>query len=374
MNIYIVNGGIGKHIMFSSIIEKLAATEKIIIVSSYPELFKFHPKVERSSTFYEPGFYDQYIKDTDNNIIYHEPYFSNYVRGKTHFIRELANLHGVDYTDDTPDIFIDDFAVEEAERFIKNFPEFIITQFSGGQSPINFDRNRPFINTGQIKDYPGNLAQELVDKIKEKYPTMVILNYALPNEATYNLTGCIQIEAPFLFYVCLLKYCKSFISIDSSLQHFAANRYNIKKGVVLWGTTSPICLGYNKNINLSNKKEKEHTMRPLCSSVGDIFNKDGSPWKPDDIECMNINPSLILDSLNQCIAFNNDIDIDLTNIIKNESIIEVNEKTRYMLISVEKQINELSKKYQTIIDTYVASQNKEGRYNISKDGKKLFKV
>ena len=44
MNIYIVQGGIGKHVMFSSLIEKLVEKdgEKIIIVSAYPDLFKYY--------------------------------------------------------------------------------------------------------------------------------------------------------------------------------------------------------------------------------------------------------------------------------------------------------------------------------------------
>ena len=92
MNIYIVQGGIGKHVMFSSIIEKLANGEKISIVSAYPDLFKYHPQVEKSVSFHEAGFYDKYIKDTENNVIYHEPYYSNYVKGKTHFIEELAKF------------------------------------------------------------------------------------------------------------------------------------------------------------------------------------------------------------------------------------------------------------------------------------------
>jgi len=372
MNIYIVQGGIGKHVMFSSIIEKLANGEKISIVSAYPDLFKYHPQVEKSVSFHEAGFYDKYIKDTENNVIYHEPYYSNYVKGKTHFIEELAKLHSVEYSNDIPDIYIDDFAAEEAERFLENFPEFIITQFSGGQSPLNMDVNRPFINVGQLKDYPRHLAQTVVDKIKEKHKDITILNYSLPNEQTFNLKGTISIESPYLFYVALLKYCKTFISIDSSLQHFAANKYNKKNGVVLWGTTSPISLGYEKNINLS--KDDTHTMRPLCSTIGDVFCEDGSPWKHPDPECMNIDTELILESVEKSITYNSDIEIDTSNIVKNTDMIEVNEKTRNMLGQIERQMQDLNNQYQTIIQTYIASKDKEGNYNLSKDGKKLIKA
>lgn len=376
MNIYIVQGGIGKHVMFSSLIEKLAEKdgEEIIILSAYPDLFKFHPKVKLSGNFGHAGFYDKYIKNTKNNIIYNEPYFSNYAKGETHLIQNWIEMCGLLYEYDTPDIYIDDYAAEECGRFIKDFPEFIIVQFSGGQSPINADLNRPFINIGQIKDYPREMAQNVINQIKKKYENMAVINYSMPNEATYNLDGCIHLETPYLFYIALLCQCKSFISIDSSLQHFASNRYNQKNGVVLWGSTGPVCLGYKKNINLTNKKTDDHTMRPLCSTIGDIFNEDGSPWKHEDETCMNIDPKIILDSLDESINHNEKVERDLSNIIKDPSIIEINDKTINMLATLENQIQTMNTQYKTVIDTYVASQNKEGNYNITSDGRRLVKV
>ena len=377
MNIFVIQGGIGKHVMFSSLIEKLSETsnEKIIIVSAYPELFKFHPKVEISASFHEPGFYEKYIQNTDNNIIHTEPYYSNYVKGKTHLIEEWAKLNKIEYTKDLlPDIYIDDFAVEESKRFVSERKQFIITQFSGGQSPINMDVNRPHISMTQKRDYPRELAQNLVFQLNKKYPDITILNYALPNESTYNLQGTIQIEAPFLFYVSLLQYCKTYICIDSSLQHFAANRFNKKKGIVLWGGTDPICLGYEKNINLTNAKDNIHKMRPLCIPMGDIFNSDGSPWRDDDSTSMNINPEMILQNVDSCIEFNDKIVEDIENVCKNSSIIEVNEKTRNILFSIQYQIKELNDKYNTVLQSYIASKDKEGNYNLSGDGKKLVKT
>jgi hypothetical protein len=377
MNIYVVQGGIGKHVMFSSLIEKLAEKdgEKILVVSAYSDLFKFHPKVEFSADFGQAGFYDKYVKETEHKIIYSEPYYSGYVRGKTHLIQNWAELYGVNYENDVPDIYMDDYSLEECERFVEDFPNFIITQFSGGQSPINADLSRPFTgHNGQIRDYPRELAQEVVNKIKKKYPDMTIVNYSMPNESTYNLKDTTPLESPYLFYVSLATYCKSFISIDSSLQHFAANRYNQKQGVVIWGSTSPDCLGYSKNINLTNKSTEDHVMRPLCSPLGDIFNEDGSPWSFNDADCTKVSPNDIVKAVETTMKNNDKVDVDKSNIVKNTSMIDVNEKTRNMLTSIEIQMRYLNDKYQAIIDTYVASQDKEGRYNLSKDGKKLIKA
>jgi hypothetical protein len=372
MNIYIIQGGIGKHVMFSSLIEKLSERdeEKIGIVSAYPDLFKYHPKVEVSANFHEAGFYEKYIYGSENNIIYREPYFSNYVKGDSHFIKNLAELLGVEYDNDLPDIYVDNFAKEECERFIENFPNFIVTQFSGGQSPLNFDVNRPFINVGQIKDYPRELAQKLVNKIHEKHPEYKILNYALPNEQTYNLEHTIHIESPYLFYVCLLSYAKTYIGIDSSLQHFAANRYNNINGIVLWGSTDPKCLGYEKNVNIG--KTGNHTMRPLCNTIGDIFNQDKTPWQHPDPECMIIEPDVIMDPFEKIINKEKP-EVDIINVVENKNMIDLNEKTRNMLAQIEQQMMQLNTKYQSVIETYVAANDKEGQYNISSDGKRLVK-
>jgi len=375
MNIFIVQGGIGKHVMFSSLIEKLSEKDgkNIMIVSAYPDLFKYHPKVEVSVNFHEAGVYDKYIKDTDNNVIYREPYLSNYVKGKTHFIEELAALLDVEYDNDLPDIYIDRYAIEEADRFIENFPNFIVTQFSGGQSPINFDVNRPFFNNGQIKDYPRELAQGIVDKIHQEYPDYKILNYALPNEQSYNLENTIHIESPYLFYIGLLSRCKSYIAIDSSLQHFAANRYNPNKGVVLWGSTSPECLGYSKNENLS--RIDSHTMRPLCNPLGDLFNSDKTPWKHPDIDCMKFDQSLIFDRFVECIAYNENLkNVQVINVVENDNMLEINEKTRQLLANIENQVGKLNAQYQTVINTYVAANNKDGAYRVSSDGKRLIRT
>jgi hypothetical protein len=375
MNIYIVQGGIGKHVMFSSLIEKLAEEDedKIIIVSAYPDLFKYHPMVEVSANFHEPGFYDKYVKGTDNNVIYREPYFSNYVKGETHFIQNLAEILGVEYDNDLPDMYVDNFAVEESQRFVENFPNFIVTQFSGGQSPINFDPNRPFMQMGQIKDYPRDLAQDVVNTIKKEYPEYKILNYALPNEATYNLENTIHIESPYLFYVSLLNYCKTYISIDSSLQHFAANRYNKNQGIVLWGSTDSKCLGYQKNVNIT--MTGEHTMRPLCNTIGDVFNEDKSPWKHPDPECMKFDPSLVLDPLENCIKNNEKLSNEkLINVVKNENMIDINEKTQQVLKRIEAEVGRLNEKYQSVIETYIAAMDKDGQYRVSSDGKRLIKT
>ena len=47
--------------------------------------------------------------------------------------------------------------------------------------------------------------------------------------------------------------CKTFLSVDTSLQHLAANQFKQRKGVVLWNNKNNISFfGYDYNINLSS--------------------------------------------------------------------------------------------------------------------------
>ncbi len=319
MNIYLVEGGIGKHVMFSSLISKLGKNEKIIIVSGYPDIFINHPRVELSVTYDHPGLYDKYIKNSENNILHSEPYYSNYVKGDQHMILSWCRLFGEEYNSTTlPELYTSEEIDKEAKKFSKENGKFIIVQFSGSQSPMNFDQTPYHTNNrfGQIKDYPRVLAQKLINNIKIRWPHFKILNYALPNEEHFRLENCITIEAPFIFYASLLQYCESFVAIDSSLQHFSGNMFLEKKGVVLWGATGPTQLGYSKNINITNSKNNTHPMRPLTRPIGDIINDDGTFWENEDIQCLDIEPEIIIKDLAETLKFNKDIKPSTENIIK----------------------------------------------------------
>lgn len=341
MNIYLVEGGIGKHVMFSSLIPKLAKDEKIIVVSGYSDIFEYHPLVEVSVPYDLPGFYDKYIKDTKNSINHSEPYYSDYIKGNQHMIESWCNLYDLEYDKQTfPEIYIHEDFEKEAKKFSKETGKFIIVQFSGSQSPLNFDQTPYHTNNrfGQIKDYPRVLAQKLVNNIKIRWPHIKILNFALPNEEHFRLENCITIEAPYFFYNSLLQYCESFIAIDSSLQHFSGNKFLEKMGVVLWGATGPSQLGYSKNNNITNSKDETHPMRPLTRPVGDIFNEDGSFWENNDIQCLDLDPEVIIRQLELTLKFNKDIKPSTKNIIKKKK-----KKTEKNVESPDEVITEVKK-------------------------------
>lgn len=377
MELYIVAGGVGKHVMFSALIEKLCEKHgsNISIMSAYPDVFKFHPKVDMSVDFNTPGFYDKYINKPETNIHHAEPYYSNYVKGESHLTNNWAEMFNIEIDSVEPDIYVDDFAYEEAKRFKKEHGKFIVVQFSGGQSPIGVDYNRPHITQGQVREYPRHLAQELVRQIKGKMPDVTILNYVLPNEQTASLDHTISIQAPFLFYVALCQMSCGHICIDSSLMHFSANKYNKRRGVSIWGSTGPKNLGYKKNFNLTNS-EVGHSIRPLTNTLGDVFKEDGSPWT-EDKTMTHVPVEKILNNTLDVILWNEDLEDEMNNVVEDlerkTKQVDLDQTTAQLLIGLRAQYDGLYSHINRIVDDYTKKNGLDGQYNLSNDGTKLIK-
>ena len=240
-NLYFVYGGLGKQIAFTAIINGLYKQEKnkICIGSSLYPVFKYHPKVVRQF-LYDNSF----LTDTSHyhykkykNIICGEPYNSNFLKGDTHLIDSFAELYGVEEYIREPDLYINESLEKKLRSEIIKLNKFIMVQFQGGESNIKE------INRGY------NYGQEVVDILKNKYPFMNILNYRLEHQP--KIVGCLEMpQENYESFMVYAKYCSAFISIDSSLMHMCSNRHFNKKGVCLWGISSPKMFGYEKNINI----------------------------------------------------------------------------------------------------------------------------
>jgi hypothetical protein len=125
--------------------------------------------------------------------------------------------------------------------------DYILVQFSGGQSPIRWENNAHYSSIDPGRNYHPYLAQQLINLIHEANPDTTIVNFSLPNEPHYDNT--VKIQMPFAMWHEALKGAKAFIGIDSSLQHLSASAG--VKGVVLWGSTRFNQLGYMRNTNMN---------------------------------------------------------------------------------------------------------------------------
>jgi len=252
LNTYIIEGGIGKCLAFSSIIELLVEKnkEQIQIYTPYHEVFGNNPNVKWvfDSTTIPLG--DKRILESDN-IIYCEPYKTNFIKGEEHIIERYCKLTGVDYNEKLRPRMFTDHIKENVDKLIDELninKRYMFVQFTGGQPPSNNNiDNVPYSSTDIGRNYSYWLAQTVVDKLKQDDPERTIIHFGFPNEPKYN--GAEMLKGSFAFWHELLKGAEGFIGIDSSLNHMAASAR--VKGVVVWGSTRFNQFGYSENTNIN---------------------------------------------------------------------------------------------------------------------------
>ena len=252
MNTYIIEGGIGKQVAFTAIIDALVKKdkEKIQIHSPYVDIFGGNTNVKFALDANTIPVSDKRILDSQN-ICFCEPYKANFIKGEQHIIQSYCKLFGVKYDEKMrPKMFTDHYK-NDAKR-ITGDDDFIVVQFTGGQAPAGFNPQNNYLGGGDpTRNYNQFLAQKVIDRIVEKYEDLKILNFSLPNEPEYKKTERPEL-IPFAQWHEILKLsnCKGFISVDSCLNHFA--RSAGRKGVVIWGGTRWTQFGYKQNININN--------------------------------------------------------------------------------------------------------------------------
>lgn len=289
----IIEGGIGKHILFSATLKKLKEKYgQIILVSAYPDVFLGNINVWRNFHFLHPYLYEDYLKDVE--VIKKEPYLdSDYRLGKKHLLETYCKLYNIEYDEKMkPDIYIFPHEEYQCLQVISQIGKpFILLQIFGGQSVIGINK------VSFARDLPVEIAQKFVDKFKQKYNNIEILHVKLPNEPSLN--NVIPISGvSFRNIFPFMKYCKTFVAIDSFLQHLSA-AFD-KRGIVLWGGTNPEKLGWKHNINLSMKDSCEEL---FCHRPETYFfdqTAPGIPWQcPYEYKCMKFDVDLILENLSK---------------------------------------------------------------------------
>ena len=302
MKTYIIEGGQGRHVFFSALLPKLAEKEKVNVISSYPDVFENNPYVERSLSRNTPYMWEDLILKKDTETIFSDPYFrADFIRGECHIIDAWCRELKIDYNENLkPQLYLPNFLINDAKRFKKENGNFIIVQFTSGQSIYNAKNPELFKYEGFERNISQENAQWIIGFLKEKYPSLTILNMSFPNEGM-DLQGTIRIESPTLFYGALLQQCETFIGINSCLTHMAAS--TDKKGVVLWGGTSHKSWGYEKDANLYGKCLKNNIAcsRPYLRELGDFIGS-GSKWKCPNPTCMNLDAEIVFNEVVKLIS------------------------------------------------------------------------
>jgi len=260
---YVVEGGIGKQVAFTSLLPKLAEKngEPVQIHTPYVDVYANNPHVKMAFDMGSIMLDDPRILASDD-IVYVEPYKSLFVRGKDHLLKSYCDLLGVEFsTDMTPEVYTDHLA-DTASKWLSDVGvtgDYIMVQLTGGQSPIGFNPANPYTSSNIARNYPPYFANMLVAMLKEKYPDVAIIDCTLPNEAAYP--QAIKCDMPWPVVYELSKGSSGFISIDSCLQHFCAGTG--VSGVVVWGNTRWNQFGWSHNQNLSYAMKHANDFTPV---------------------------------------------------------------------------------------------------------------
>lgn len=282
----------GKHVAFTSLIPALVEKngEPIQLYTPYTGVFAYNPNVKmafESTTL--PLALPEII---DGEVVFVEPYKSNFVVGKQHLIESYCDLLGVEYNKETmvPQMFTED-CTEEAEAALKNIgvdkdEKFILLQLFGGQTTQGYNPNQAYTAGGASgRNYHPYLAQQLVDLFTEKFPDYKIVKWGLPNEPMLN--NVIPLDTHYRNMHQIAGWANSFITSDSSLHHIAKAAGT--SGVVIYGDTRFSQFGYetDENINFwchNEWNDKVDVMDPrnvlvdpntICSIFEDRFYNEG---------------------------------------------------------------------------------------------------
>jgi ADP-heptose:LPS heptosyltransferase len=195
-------------------------------------------------------YYDKY-----DQIFSRDPYGGSFLKGKTHIVKDWASLYEIEIEDIHPSFRVNSIREKTLMPAIQKLGRFILLQVTGGQG-MKVEEVYNLDNRGRNYHH----GQELTSLLKDAFPGHLIIIFSHSNERLEFIGETkINDEKGFpLFetredFMILAKYCSFFICIDSSLHHIASNNQFNKKGIILWGTTSPNRYGYEKNINIRSE-------------------------------------------------------------------------------------------------------------------------
>jgi hypothetical protein len=279
-HILFVNGGIGKHIEATAVARaiKKKTGSNITVISAHPEVFKHNQNLEDNYFAGSPEKFFKHCVIENKAISYNsDPYIHpEYIYDKLHFTKAWCKQLGIEDDGIKPDLFLTETEIEDAKDFLKerkiDTNKLVLFQWQGGVIPKS-NSTADQMSAKKVmfrRSLPVSVAQEVADKLKEQGFTV----WSIQHPQQYNLKDVpipiIGLEKdksiimlPIRLIFAILSLCKTFIGIDSFLQHASAALD--KKGIVCWGATDFRNDGYEHNINLEIKNAcpTPHCHRPF---------------------------------------------------------------------------------------------------------------
>jgi hypothetical protein len=255
-----LNGGIGKCICATSMIKWVNdkyPDRKITVISPWPELFEYNPRVWRNLPMNQAYLYEDYIKGKDYRI--GDPYnLIEYYREekKEHICELYPKAYGFEEKDK---YFETEFYTTVGEEndsinFKNSGPPVFTIQFHGGipqGQPVPQHKS-----DGTQRDMQVQLGTAITNKLRQK--GFRVLQVAQQNEPA--IPGALRMNLPFRRYICMIPQIVGHIGIDSSMMHGVAT-YKVPQ-LIFFGQTHKDNLGYKYDGFFAKHKKNAMYCRP----------------------------------------------------------------------------------------------------------------
>jgi len=201
-----IAGGIGYHLMATSLIKWLNEKypkSKISVVSAYPDLFEYNPRIHRNLHIGQAYLFEDYIKGNDYRT--GSPYkLIEYYREdeKMHVMELFPKAFGFNQYNKSPESEIYLTEGEELDGQIYNQQNFPLVTFQGfGGLPPGMAPNKDKVDSSQ-RDMKFDFACRVV-KILQKNGFKVL---QIRNQSEPIIPGTLQLKIPFRNLLPIVKY------------------------------------------------------------------------------------------------------------------------------------------------------------------------
>ena len=262
-SLYVLNGGIGKNICFTSCLKEL---QNVNIMSSWPKIFSHHPNVNFSYNLNLTPLLDKSeFLNKFKKVHFVEAYDEFFFMNKIHLVNNFRRILNQNILEKTfNEIYFSHDEEAGMKSIISKLEDFVLVQFVGSDE---HEVETDFEGSRSIR---RDLAQSIIDVLNFDLKLNVVNVFSVKN--TFKNICEIDQSLCYRNYAHMIKYAKGFIAIDSCLNHMSANRFCNTRGVVLWNDQNAnYRFNYSKNCNIITNTP--NVMRFDINEVIDNFTK-----------------------------------------------------------------------------------------------------
>lgn len=238
-----ISGGIGKHVMATSFIKWINENfpkKKISVISAYPDIFEYNPRIHRNLHLSQPYLFEDYIKGNDfrkGNPYELQEYYRS--KEKKHMMELFPKAYLFNKLNEDPEseIYLTKGEEMEGQMFCQQNAPVVTLHIIGGLPP-GAQPNRQKTDSSQ-RDLPQKVAMKVVNILMMKGFKVLQLR----SKPEPPIPNTLQVDMPFRNVMPIVKHAVAHIGIDSSWMHVAGT---FKKPMLtFWGGTHKDNLGYN---------------------------------------------------------------------------------------------------------------------------------